>query len=50
VRAPRIAGDVRRTAADTSRIEEDLGWTAQTAFEAGLRAQWNWAAGRVAAR
>ena len=50
VRAPRIAGDVRRTAADTSRIEQDLGWRAQTAFEDGLRAQWNWAAGRVAAR
>ena len=50
VRAARIAGDVKRTAADTSRIERDLGWKAQTAFEQGLRAQWEWAAGRVAAR
>ena len=50
VRSPRRAGDVRRTAADTSLIEKVLGWQAQTPFEAGLRAQWNWAAGRVAAR
>ena len=47
---PRIAGDVKRTAADTSRIESELGWRAQTPFEQGLRAQWEWAAGRVAAR
>lgn len=50
VRAPRLAGDVRRTAADTSRIEGELGWKAETTFEEGLRAQWEWAAGRVAAR
>jgi UDP-glucuronate 4-epimerase len=50
VRAPRIAGDVRRTAADTSRITAELGWKAQTTFEEGLRAQWQWAAARVAAR
>jgi UDP-glucuronate 4-epimerase len=49
VRSPRLAGDVRRTAAETSRIGTDLGWRAQTPFEEGLRAQWNWAAGRVAA-
>jgi UDP-glucuronate 4-epimerase len=49
VRAPRIAGDVRRTAADTSRIASELGWKAETTFEQGLRAQWQWAAGRVAA-
>jgi UDP-glucuronate 4-epimerase len=50
VRAPRVAGDVKRTAADTSRIESELGWKAQTPFEEGLRAQWEWAAARVAAR
>jgi UDP-glucuronate 4-epimerase len=50
VKAQRVAGDVRRTAADTSRIERDLGWKAGTSFEDGLRAQWEWAAGRVAAR
>jgi UDP-glucuronate 4-epimerase len=49
VQAPRVAGDVRRTAADTTRIESELGWKAQTTFEEGLRAQWHWAAGRVAA-
>jgi UDP-glucuronate 4-epimerase len=50
VRAPRVEGDVRRTAADTSRIESELGWEARTAFEDGLAAQWRWAADRVAAR
>jgi UDP-glucuronate 4-epimerase len=50
VRAPRVAGDVRRTSADTSRIAADLGWRARTSFEDGLRAQWEWAADRVAAR
>jgi UDP-glucuronate 4-epimerase len=49
VRGPRVEGDVTRTAADTSRIEAELGWTAATTFEAGLEAQWRWAADRVAA-
>jgi UDP-glucuronate 4-epimerase len=49
VRSPRVEGDVARTAADTSRIESDLGWKPRTSFEEGLRAQWNWAADRVAA-
>jgi UDP-glucuronate 4-epimerase len=43
------AGDVRRTAADTSAIESDLGWRATTALDDGLRAQWEWASVRVAA-
>jgi UDP-glucuronate 4-epimerase len=43
------AGDVRRTAADTQRIERDLGWRARTTLEDGLRAQWEWASVRVAA-
>jgi UDP-glucuronate 4-epimerase len=50
VRGPRVEGDVRRTAADTARIRADLGWGAQTPFEEGLRAQWQWAADRVAHR
>ncbi len=45
---PRVEGDVRRTAADTSRIRADLGWEARTPFEEGLEAQWRWAADRVA--
>jgi UDP-glucuronate 4-epimerase len=49
VERPAAAGDVRRTAADTTRIEHDLGWRATTALEDGLRAQWEWASVRVAA-
>jgi UDP-glucuronate 4-epimerase len=50
VRGPRVEGDVRRTAADTSRIRSDLGWEPRTSFEQGLEAQWRWAADRVASR
>ena len=46
---PAAAGDVRRTSADTRRIERDLAWRATTALEDGLRAQWEWASVRVAA-
>jgi len=46
---PAAAGDVRRTAPDTSRIERDLGWRATTSLGDGLRAQWEWASARVAA-
>jgi len=49
VRAPRVEGDVTRTAADTSRIHADLGWEPVTSFEEGVEAQWRWAADRVAA-
>jgi UDP-glucuronate 4-epimerase len=49
VERPAAAGDVRRTSADTSRIERDLGWRATTPLEDGLRAQWEWASVRVAA-
>jgi UDP-glucuronate 4-epimerase len=49
VEKPAAAGDVRRTAADTRRIERDLGWRATTTLEDGLRAQWQWASVRVAA-
>jgi UDP-glucuronate 4-epimerase len=43
------AGDVRRTSADTSRIERELDWRATTELADGLRAQWEWASVRVAA-
>jgi UDP-glucuronate 4-epimerase len=49
VSAPRRLGDSRRTAADTTRIRDALGWEARTPFEEGLAAQWRWAAARVAA-
>lgn len=47
---PAVPGDQRRTKADTTRIREALGWEPTTSFADGLRAQWEWAAGRVAAR
>ena len=47
---PPVPGDQRRTNADTTRIRRDLDWTPKVTLEAGLEAQWSWAAGRVAAR
>ena len=49
-RLPAQAGDVRRTLADVTRARDDLGWAPTTALEEGLRAQWEWARSRVAAR
>ena len=49
VERPAAPGDVRRTAADTGRIERELGWRAQTALADGLQGQWEWASVRVAA-
>ena len=49
VDGPVAAGDVRRTSADTGRIERDLDWRATTSLEDGLQAQWDWASARVAA-
>jgi UDP-glucuronate 4-epimerase len=49
VERPAAAGDVRRTSADTSRIESELGWRAATPLAEGLRAQWEWRSVRVAA-
>jgi nucleoside-diphosphate-sugar epimerase len=46
---PAATGDARRTSADTTRMRA-LGWEPRTPLEDGLRAQWDWAAGRVAAR
>jgi nucleoside-diphosphate-sugar epimerase len=50
VRLPAAAGDVRRTNADTSLIADDVGWQPRVDLADGLRAQWEWAAARVAAR
>jgi len=47
---PAIPGDQRRTKADTTRIHAELGWQPTTELADGLRAQWEWAAARVAAR
>jgi UDP-glucuronate 4-epimerase len=49
VRMPRREGDATRTAADTTRIREALGWEPVTPFDEGLEAQWRWAVDRVAA-
>ena len=38
-----VAGDQRRTKADTTRIREALGWEPRTTLAEGLRAQWEWA-------
>jgi nucleoside-diphosphate-sugar epimerase len=43
------AGDVRRTRADVGKAERELGWRPTTSLADGLRAQWAWVAGRVAA-
>lgn len=43
-RAEAVAGDQRRTKADTTRIRDELGWEPSTSLEEGLRAQWGWAA------
>jgi UDP-glucuronate 4-epimerase len=48
-RHPAVPGDQRRTKADTTRIRDELGWQPSTRIEDGLRAQWEWAAARVAA-
>jgi nucleoside-diphosphate-sugar epimerase len=45
-----VPGDVRRTMADGAKSEHDLAWRATTPLAVGLEAQWDWVAGRVAAR
>lgn len=44
------AGDVRRTRADIGAARRDLGWEPRTSLSEGLALQWQWVAGRVAAR
>jgi UDP-glucuronate 4-epimerase len=48
--APAVPGDQRRTNADTTRIRRDLDWEPRVGLEEGLRAEWEWASARVAAR
>ena len=50
VERPAAAGDTRRTAPDVTAIERGIGWRPTTSIEDGLRAQWEWASSRVAAR
>jgi len=47
---PPAPGDVRRTAADTTRIRRELGWAPRVSLQEGLRSQWSWASARVGAR
>jgi UDP-glucuronate 4-epimerase len=47
---PVVTGDVRRTAADVSRIGSELGWQPRTGLAAGLQAQWEWTADRPDSR
>jgi UDP-glucuronate 4-epimerase len=47
---PPMAGDQRRTSADTTRIRGELDWEPRVSLEDGLRAQWEWVSGKVAAR
>jgi UDP-glucose 4-epimerase len=49
-RHPPVAGDQRRTNADTTRISTEFGWEPQVSLEDGLRAQWEWALAMVASR
>lgn len=44
-----VLGDMRRTAADTTRFTAATGWSASTALREGLAAHWEWAAARVGA-
>jgi nucleoside-diphosphate-sugar epimerase len=39
---PVLAGDVRRTGGDTSRIRSSLGWEPSVSLSEGLQRQWSW--------
>ncbi|HEX6762579.1 MAG TPA: NAD-dependent epimerase/dehydratase family protein [Gaiellaceae bacterium] len=49
-RGEAVAGDQRRTVADTTRIRRELGWDPAVQLEEGLSRQWEWASATVAAR
>ncbi|HEY7398500.1 MAG TPA: NAD-dependent epimerase/dehydratase family protein [Gaiellaceae bacterium] len=49
-RGEAVAGDQRRTVADTTRIRRELGWSPEVQLEEGLSRQWEWASATVAAR
>jgi len=44
---PAQTGDMRRTRADTTRIERELGWHATTPLRTGLAEHWRWCSARV---
>jgi UDP-glucuronate 4-epimerase len=48
-RGPVVAGDQRRTKADTTRIRSELGWEPRVPLAEGIARQWEWASARVAA-
>jgi nucleoside-diphosphate-sugar epimerase len=47
---PERTGDMRRSKADISRIEHELGWCPSTLLSEGLMRQWEWTTARSAAR
>jgi nucleoside-diphosphate-sugar epimerase len=47
VTGPPQTGDMRRTKADTTRIEHAIGWRATTPLSEGLAAHWKYASARV---
>ena len=49
-RSAAVAGDQRRTVADTTRIRRELGWDPAVGLAEGLARQWEWASATVAAR
>jgi nucleoside-diphosphate-sugar epimerase len=44
---PPQVGDMKRTKADTTRVEQELGWRATTSLREGLARHWEWASARV---
>jgi UDP-glucuronate 4-epimerase len=47
VAGPPQTGDMRRTKADTTLIEREIGWRAETPLRSGLSEHWRWASARV---
>jgi len=47
---PEVAGDQRRTLADTTRIRTELGWEPHVSLADGIAAQWEWASASVRTR
>ncbi len=47
VAGPPQTGDMRRTRADTTLIEREIGWRAVTPLRSGLSEHWRWASARV---
>ena len=45
-----VAGDQRRTQADTTRLRSELGWAPRVSLQEGIDAQWRWASARVMPR